>query len=96
MLDLWAGRQQSSCLEQVVSYPEMGVFVELHSGAILTRDAKGNEVIDCVGCGFAHLWSKPTGEELADYYSRSFYETHTPKDWAEKEAAEAFAAGPQE
>jgi len=62
--------------------------VELHSGAIVARDGKGHDVMDCKDCGFTHLWPKPTAEELADYYSRSFYETHTPKDWAEKEASE--------
>lgn len=62
--------------------------MELHSGPELARDGAGHGVIDCGPCGFAHLWPKPTAEELAEYYSRSFYETHTPKDWAEKETAE--------
>ena len=65
-----------------------GSGVDLHSGSELVQDGKGHGVIDCERCGFAHLWPKPTGEELAEYYARSFYETHTPKDWAEKEKAE--------
>jgi SAM-dependent methyltransferase len=59
-----------------------------HSGSELTRNSKGHAVIDCAECGFAHLWPKPTAEELADYYARSFYETHGAPDWAQKEEAE--------
>jgi hypothetical protein len=65
--------------------------VQLHSGAIVARDGSGHGVMDCTGCGFAHLWPKPTAEELADYYSRSYYEMHLPKDWAEKEEADCLA-----
>ena len=54
----------------------------------LARDAGGHGVIDCVPCGFAHLWPKPTPEALAEYYAESFYETHSPADWADKEEAE--------
>jgi SAM-dependent methyltransferase len=59
-----------------------------HTGPELAQDSKGHGVIDCRECGFAHLWPKPSAEELAEYYARSFYETHTPPDWAEKEEAE--------
>lgn len=45
-------------------------------------------MIDCAECGFAHLWPKPTAEELAEYYAQSFYETHSAPDWAEKEEKE--------
>jgi SAM-dependent methyltransferase len=62
--------------------------VQAHDGTIVAKDGKGHRVMDCSSCGFAHLWPKPAAEELAEYYSRSFYETHTPKDWAEKEASE--------
>ena len=62
--------------------------MDLHSGAVVAEDDQGHGVIDCQTCGFAHLWPKPTAQELAEYYSSSFYETHTPKDWAEREAAE--------
>jgi SAM-dependent methyltransferase len=58
-----------------------------HHGPELIRDAKGNPVIDCEDCGFAHLWPKPTPEELAEYYAESFYESGFP-DWHEKEAKE--------
>lgn len=60
----------------------------LHNGPELIQDGNGHAVIDCVKCGFAHLSPKPTEEELADYYANAFYETHSPSDWAEKEAAE--------
>jgi SAM-dependent methyltransferase len=59
-----------------------------HTGPELVQNSKGHAVIDCRECGFAHLWPKPTAEELADYYARSFYETHGAPDWAEKEEAE--------
>jgi len=59
-----------------------------HTGPELAQDSKGHAVIDCQECGFAHLWPRPTAEELADYYARSFYETHGSPDWAEKEKAE--------
>lgn len=59
-----------------------------HDGRKLADDGKGHFVIDCVSCGFAHFWPKPSPEELAKYYAESFYETHSPSDWAEKEAAE--------
>jgi SAM-dependent methyltransferase len=62
--------------------------LDQHSGPELAQDSKGHSVIDCVSCGFAHLWPKPTAQELAEYYAQSFYETHSPKDWAEKEAKE--------
>lgn len=58
-----------------------------HHGPELIRDAKGHPVIDCEDCGFAHLWPKPTPEELAGYYADSFYESG-PSDWHEKEAKE--------
>src|SRR5712692_1720304 len=64
------------------------IRLDLHSGPELAQDSKGHSVIDCAPCGFAHLWPKPTAQELAEYYARSFYETHSPKDWAEKEAGE--------
>jgi len=59
-----------------------------HFGPDLAADAAGHAVIDCEPCGFAHLWPKPTPEALAEYYAESFYETHSPADWAEKEEAE--------
>jgi 2-polyprenyl-3-methyl-5-hydroxy-6-metoxy-1,4-benzoquinol methylase len=59
-----------------------------HTGPELVQNSKGHVVIDCRECGFAHLWPKPTAEELADYYNKSFYETHSPTDWAEKEERE--------
>jgi SAM-dependent methyltransferase len=59
-----------------------------HFGPELARDAAGHAVIDCEPCGFAHLWPKPTPDALAEYYSESFYETHSPADWADKEEAE--------
>src|SRR5262245_37854679 len=59
-----------------------------HSGPELARDAHGHAVIDCGPCGFAHLWPKPTPDDLARYYRESFYETHSPPDWADKEEAE--------
>jgi len=59
-----------------------------HFGPELAKDDAGHAVIDCEPCGFAHLWPKPTTEELAEYYAQSFYETHSPADWAEKEEAE--------
>jgi len=58
-----------------------------HSGPELIRDAKGNPVIDCKECGFAHLWPKPTPEQLAEYYADTFYESGAP-DWHDKEARE--------
>lgn len=61
--------------------------VSEHSGRELIRDAKGNPVIDCQQCGFAHLWPKPTPEQLAQYYADSFYESGAP-DWHDKEARE--------
>src|SRR5947207_2714011 len=33
-------------------------------------------------------WRKPTPGALATYYAESFYETHSPADWADKEEAE--------
>lgn len=59
-----------------------------HFGTELARDAADHAVIDCVACGFAHLWPKPTLEALAEYYAEAFYETHSPPDWAEKEESE--------
>ena len=59
-----------------------------HFGVELASDERGHAVIDCVPCGFAHLWPKPTAEALAQYYAESFYETHSPPDWADKEEAE--------
>lgn len=59
-----------------------------HFGPELAKDAAGHGVIDCVPCGFAHLWPKPTPDDLAQYYAESFYETHSPADWADKEEAE--------
>ena len=58
-----------------------------HNGPELIRDAKGNPVIDCEDCGFAHLWPKPSPGELAKFYAESFYESG-PSDWHEKEARE--------
>jgi SAM-dependent methyltransferase len=62
--------------------------LERHNGPKLVENGKGHAVIDCTECGFAHLWPKPTAQELADYYKKSFYETYSPSDWAEKEEAE--------
>ena len=62
--------------------------LENHSGIELTRNSKGHAVMDCSVCGFAHLWPKPSADELAEYYAKAFYETHSPKDWVEKEEAE--------
>lgn len=59
-----------------------------HAGARLADDGRGHAVIDCSSCGFAHFWPKPTPEELATYYAQSFYETHSPSDWFDKEASE--------
>jgi len=59
-----------------------------HFGPELAKDAGGHGVIDCVPCGFAHLWPMPTPDALAEYYAESFYETHSPADWADKEEAE--------
>src|SRR5262249_54741768 len=59
-----------------------------HRGPILASAGHGHDVVDCAVCGFAHLSPRPTAAELAAYYTRSFYETHSPPDWAEKEAAE--------
>lgn len=59
-----------------------------HRGLELVRHDDEHRVIDCEGCGFAHFWPKPTPERLRAYYADSFYETHSPPDWAEKEAAE--------
>lgn len=59
-----------------------------HFGPELAKDTGGHAVIDCVPCGFAHLWPKPTPDALAEYYAESFYETHSPADWADKEEAE--------
>ena len=62
--------------------------MELHSGPELIQDGKGHAVIDCAECGFAHLWPKPTAQELAEYYAKAFYETHPPPDREERERAE--------
>ena len=59
-----------------------------HHGPELAKDTAGHGVIDCVACGFAHLWPKPDAGTLARYYAESFYETHSPADWADKEEAE--------
>lgn len=59
-----------------------------HGGPELIKDGKGNPVIDCQDCGFAHLWPKPTPAELAKYYAESFYETHVPADYHDKESKE--------
>ena len=59
-----------------------------HGGPDLGADAEGHGVIDCAACGFAHLWPLPSASELDAYYVRAFYETHSPPDWADKEAAE--------
>jgi SAM-dependent methyltransferase len=58
-----------------------------HFGTELAQ-TDGQAVIDCVPCGFAHFWPRPSPEALAHYYAESFYETHSPPDWAEKEEAE--------
>jgi SAM-dependent methyltransferase len=59
-----------------------------HFGAELAKDSGGYAVIDCAACGFAHLSPLPSPEALAEYYAASFYETHSPVDWADKEEAE--------
>jgi len=59
-----------------------------HSGPSIGADSDGHSVIACEACGFAHFWPKPSPEELAAYYARSFYETHSPSDWFEKEERE--------
>lgn len=59
-----------------------------HGGPVLAEDGKGHEVVACEACGFAHFWPKPSSEELAAYYEQSFYETHSPSDWFEKEERE--------
>jgi SAM-dependent methyltransferase len=61
---------------------------KVHTGPSLAEDQGGHRVIACEACGFAHFWPKPSSEELAAYYQNSFYETHSPADWFEKEAAE--------
>jgi SAM-dependent methyltransferase len=59
-----------------------------HHGEEMARDPSGHVVINCLSCGFAHFWPRPTAEELSTYYAQSFYETHSPPDWSEKEARE--------
>jgi SAM-dependent methyltransferase len=59
-----------------------------HIGPALADDGRGHRVLDCLACGFAHFWPRPSGEELPRYYARGFYETHSPADWADKEDAE--------
>ncbi len=59
-----------------------------HLGPVLADDGRGHRVLDCLACGFAHFWPRPSADELAAYYARGFYETHGPPDWAEKEDAE--------
>jgi SAM-dependent methyltransferase len=72
-------------LESAVPQPRAG---HGHIGPTLAADAGGRRVIDCLACGFAHFWPRPSGAELAAYYGRSFYETHGPSDWADKEDGE--------
>ena len=61
---------------------------EGHVGPTLAAAGHGHHVLDCLACGFAHFWPRPTAAELAAYYARAFYETHGPADWADKEDAE--------
>lgn len=61
---------------------------DMHRGPLLAEDEGGRHVVDCRACGFAHIVPRPSDEELAGYYQRGFYETHSPPDWAEKEARE--------
>ncbi len=57
-----------------------------HRGPFLVRDA-GAAVVDCVGCGFAHLDPLPDAEALRDTYRRHYYDSVKP-DYLAKEASE--------
>jgi hypothetical protein len=46
-------------------------------------------VIDCIACGYAHLWPLPQASEIDAYYqSDAFYNTYSPSDWLRREAEE--------
>src|SRR6185436_16827234 len=82
-------RRQGSRAGRGSNSPGARLTTDHHHGPELAKDAAGHGVIDCVPCGFAHLWPKPDADTLARYYAESFYETHSPADWAEKEEAES-------
>ena len=47
------------------------------------------EVIDCIKCGYAHLFPLPTQTDVDTYYQQDeFYRTHGPPDWFAKERRE--------
>jgi len=48
-----------------------------HSGKVLDKK-EGIKVIDCMVCGFAHVYPIPTEEELKKFYEKEFYQYERP------------------
>lgn len=42
-----------------------------HNGKIVV-ESDGYSVIDCVPCGFKHVWPHPTAKALSELYNRSY------------------------
>ena len=59
-------------------------------GPILDTSPDGTlRVMQCDGCGFAHLFPLPEEKLTLDYYkSNAFYSSHSPRDWFDLERAE--------
>ena len=55
---------------------------EAHEGTALHEEERFR-VIDCARCGFAHVDPRPSEEELAAYYDRTFLD-HAKPDYLEK------------
>lgn len=70
-----------------VSTPDTGAALEEHAGIRIVRDADGFRVVDCYGCGFAHLDPLPSAESLRSTYRQHYYESVKP-DYLEKERTE--------
>jgi SAM-dependent methyltransferase len=55
-----------------------------HAGLYIT-----DNLINCISCGFAHLYPLPDAKAVDRYYGGDyFYSQHSPQDWFSKEKAE--------
>lgn len=63
--------------------------VVAHEGPTLTT-VGDYTVVDCEGCGFAHVLPLPTAEEAASLYRAGYYENQKPNYFAHQEADRAW------
>src|SRR5207244_12295136 len=68
------GRSEVGCMPETT--PLAGVTRDggggqgSHLGPVLADDGRGHRVLDCLACGFAHFWPRPSADDLAAYYAR--------------------------